>query len=150
MNHLYENIAYLRGLAEGMEIEDSKNGKMVLAIIDVLDEMATAINSLNDDIDELDESVDEIDKDLAELEEDFYEIDDYEGFYDLECPECGELIYIDDPTLFDPAFGENEVICPVCEASIDLTEYGYYDDEDYCECECDCADDAEVATEQTD
>ncbi len=136
MNHLYENIAYLRGLAEGMEIEDSKNGKMVMAIIEVLDEMATAINSLHDDIDEIDEYVDSIDEDLADVEDDLYGEGDYHDYFDLECPECGELILIDDPLLGDPAFGETEVICPVCEATIDLNEY------DYC---VDCADDFAVA-----
>ncbi len=130
MNHLYENVAYLRGLVEGLEIEDPKNSKLFNAMIDVLDDMAEAINTLNDDIDKLDEYVDVLDEGLTDLEGDYYE-DDSEAFYNLMCPECGEMFYVDDMTLFDPEYGDNKVICPLCDAKIDLSEYDYceaYDD----------------------
>ncbi len=131
MNYLYENVAYLRGLAEGLEVDDTKTGKLLNAIIDVLDDMSEAINALNEDIDNLDEYVDVIDEDLSDLEGSFYDEDITDAYYDLICPECGELFYVDDPTLFDPVYGENKVTCPLCDAKIDLAEYDYceaYDD----------------------
>ena len=38
-----EKAAYLKGLAEGMELGDSKNEKLIKAIIDVIDEMAVLV-----------------------------------------------------------------------------------------------------------
>lgn len=126
MNHLYERIAYLRGLADGMEVEDSKNGKLLIAMIDVLDEMADAVNDLNDDLDDMDEYVEALDEDLADLEDDFYDDEDFDDYDEVECPECGELILIDDPTLCDDGCCETVIHCPACNAQIELMD----------ECEC--------------
>ncbi|PID79813.1 MAG: hypothetical protein CSB19_01805 [Clostridiales bacterium] len=150
MTHLKENVSYLRGLVEGLEIKKSKDGKVFHAIIDALDEMAVAINALNEDIKDLDAYIDAIDEDLTDLEDDFYDevydesyddlIDEdelYEGddevvntelpmfefegcecCNNLSCPECGEMIYIEDPSLYNPDFCEMEVSCPMCGANI--------------------------------
>ncbi len=139
MNYLYENVAYLRGLAEGLEIEDKKSGKLLSAMIDVLDDMAEAINALNEDVDNLDEFVDLLDEDLTDLEDDFYDEDFETDYCDLVCPECGEVFLVDDPTLFDPAYGENELTCPVCNGKINLMDYDFYDTYDDC---CDAYDDS--------
>ena len=59
MEHLYAKVSYLKGLAEGMEIEaGSKEGKMILHIIDALEEFADAISELNDEQSDLEEYVD--------------------------------------------------------------------------------------------
>ncbi len=156
MNYLYENVAYLRGLADGLEIEDKKSGKLLSAMIDVLDDMAEAINALNEDVDSLDEYVDVLDEDLSELEDDFYDEDTSDSYYDLICPECGELFYVDDATLFDPVYGASEVSCPVCDAKIDLSECDccaeyddlYEDDDDYIVDQLDAVDDTDVADKE--
>ncbi len=83
MEHLHENIGYLRGLAEGLNVEEQKNGKIVLAIIDCLDEMAYAINQLSQDVDEVEAYVEEVDKDLAEVEDFIMELDDEFDEFDL-------------------------------------------------------------------
>lgn len=122
MNHLYENIAYLRGLAEGLELDDSKKGKMFMAIIDALDEMAAAINLVNDDIDDLDEYVDAIEEDLTDLEDDFYDEDLDDDLCEVVCPECGEILLVDDPLVCDPALGLTTINCPFCDSTIDIEE----------------------------
>ncbi len=150
MNYLKENVSYLKGLVEGLEIKKSKDGKVIHAIVDVLDEMATAMNAMNEDIKDLDAYIDAIDEDLTDLEDDFYDEiydEDYDELIDedelyegdeaaedvelpmfefegceccnnLSCPECGEMIYIEDPSLYNPEFCDMEVSCPMCGAKI--------------------------------
>ena len=68
-----EKVAYLQGLAEGLKINDDKpEGKLLLAMIDVLDDMALTVDDLDNEIAEIVEIVDEIDQDLGVLEGDFY------------------------------------------------------------------------------
>ena len=68
-----EKVAYLKGLAEGMKLNaDTPEGKMLLAIVDVLDDMALTVEDLDDGFTELSAQVDEIDEDLGSLEEDCY------------------------------------------------------------------------------
>ena len=90
-----EKVAYLKGLAEGMDIKtDTKEGKLLGAIVDVLSDMALDLEDLADDVTEMSEHVDAIDEDLNDLETDFYEDydeddEDEDGFYDVTCPNCG-------------------------------------------------------------
>lgn len=76
-----EKVAYLKGLAEGLGIEeDSKEGKLLKAVMDVLADLAVSVEDLEDYTAELTEQVDAIDEDLDALENDFY---------DDECDCCG-------------------------------------------------------------
>ena len=44
-----EKVAYLKGLAEGLNLDtDSKEGKLIAAIIDVLDDMAEKFAEVDD------------------------------------------------------------------------------------------------------
>lgn len=157
--NLTEKVAYLKGLAEGMELEDKKQGKLLLAIIDTLDSMAQTIADNEAELTELTAQVDEIDEDLATVEDDFYgdedefyddeDEDDHcdcgcedddeeeEEFYEVECPECGETIYLDEDLL-----KEDFIVCPNCNTEIEL-EF-----EDDCDCGCDCEDCKEEAEEK--
>lgn len=118
MSSLSDRVAYLKGLAEGMEIgEESKVGKMILAIIDTLGETADAIQQLVDEHEELDEYVESIDDDLAEIEEALFdddddddEDDDDDDLIECECPHCSNTIYFDAES-FDLAEDHK---CPNC------------------------------------
>lgn len=128
-----ENVAYLKGLAEGLDIDSSKKeGKLLIAIIDVLDEMATSIEEVEEVCDELDELVDIIDHDLGDLEEDYYELQDdsEEEIYEVTCPKCGDSVYLDENLMLD-----GEMDCPNCgqELEFDMSEISGCDDD----CECD-------------
>jgi len=100
MDYLYQKVSYLQGLAEGLEIEESsKEGKLLLHMIDALEDFADAIDELNEKIDDVDEYVDFMDEDLADVEEEvfgffddeddyLYEDDFFDDDFDSECPEC--------------------------------------------------------------
>lgn len=149
-----DKIAYIKGLVEGLKLDEDKDEvKVINAIIDVLDEMADTIDDQDEYLDFLDAKVDEIDEDLGEVEEIVYDEDDLDDcdlcsqdcdscfgccqsdyfddneLYLLTCDECGEEFEVSEDELF-----EGEVVCPVCKHVIKL------DLSDFHGCECDCDD----------
>lgn len=95
-----EKVAYLKGLMEGMNLNaDSNEGKLFLAIADVLDEIALEVEDLTDEVMELGDGLDVISDDLGDVEDIVYdededdyedEEDDEEECYATTCPECEE------------------------------------------------------------
>ena len=76
-----EKVAYLEGFIEGLDIDqESKEGRAIYAILDVLNEFAEECEEMKEDIEELEEITDELDEDLGDLEEFI--------FLDEDC-ECG-------------------------------------------------------------
>lgn len=77
MDYLYERVAYLKGLAEGLGIEEeSKEGKLLLHIIDTLEDFAHAMDEITEEQEELEEYVGYIDEDLMDVEDELYGFDD--------------------------------------------------------------------------
>lgn len=135
---ILENVAYLKGLAEGLDIsEQSKEGKLLLAIVDVLEEMAESINDVESVCQEFDELIDVIDEDLGDLEDDFYgcddddEDDDEDSLYEVTCPQCNDTIFLDEDMLID-----GEIPCPNCGQKLEFDLEGCCCDSDDCDC-CD-------------
>jgi hypothetical protein len=131
MSYLKEKVSYLRGLAEGMQISDATNeGKLLKAMLEVMDDFALAIDDMEEIQEQLGEQVDTIDEDLAEIERvvfDEEEDDEDDDFCvsEIECPYCKEKIVIDDEVVNE----ETETLeCPSCHKSIEL------------DWECDCED----------
>jgi hypothetical protein len=131
MSYLKEKVSYLRGLAEGMQISDATNeGKLLKAMLEVMDDFALAIDDMEEIQEQLGEQVDTIDEDLAEIERvvfDEEEDDENDDFCvsEIECPYCKEKIVIDDEVVNE----ETETLeCPSCHKSIEL------------DWECDCED----------
>ena len=82
-----EKVAYLKGLMEGMNLNaDSNEGKLFLAIADVLDEIALEVEDLTDEVMELGDGLDVISDDLGDVEDIVYDEDedDYEDEEDDE------------------------------------------------------------------
>ena len=135
MKYLRERVSYLKGLADGMNIDSETNeGKLLKAIIDVLDDMAIAVDDLEEVQEEMCEQLEEIDEELQDFidtccEEDCDEDCDCEDMYEdiVVCPECGDDISLDDIVLDE----ENKTRCPSCDAVIEVE----FDDE--CMCCCD-------------
>lgn len=136
MSYLTEKMAYIRGLAEGLEIDETtKEGKLLLAIVEALSDTADELYELGDIQDEMQLQLDEVDEDLDELEsfvygdedEDFYDEEDDE--YEVECPNCGDMICFDADLL-----DSDKINCPACGEEIEL-EF-----EDCCE-NCGCCED---------
>lgn len=102
---LKEKASYLKGLADGLNFDKTTaEGKLLAAIIDLLDEMTAEIDGIGEDIDYLGDYVEEIDKDLGELEEyccgddcDCCDCDDC----DCDCDDCDCLACLDDEFDFD-------------------------------------------------
>ncbi len=116
MGYMKEKVAYLRGLAEGMEIGGDPQGKLVNAIIAVMDEMADSVDDLEVAAQEVDECLDELYEEVDSIEEDLYgdEDDDDEDFVEIECPNCGETVYFDQSMLES----DEDLICPNCNEPI--------------------------------
>ena len=118
-----EKVAYLKGLAEGMELDTEKKvGKLLAAIIDVLDDVALELEDVKDGQAELAEGLDAVSDDLEDVENavfDEWDEDEDEYYYDdpeedeecyaTTCPNCEETIYFDESILED-----GEVLCPNC------------------------------------
>ena len=129
-----ERAAYIKGLAEGLGIDEStKEGKVIKALIDAFDDMALTVSDLEAELDELTEQVETIDEDLGSLEEDYYDLDDEcdcdecgaEDFedgdiYEVCCPTCGDIVCIDSDML-----EEGQSTCPNCG---ELLEFDLEDD----------------------
>ena len=59
METLTSKIAYIKGLAEGLKISDeTAEGKVLLKLIEAIDEIAESVDDLLDAHDELEEKVD--------------------------------------------------------------------------------------------
>lgn len=138
MSNMVGKVAYLRGLCDGIEIKpDTKESKVLLAIVDVLEEMAMEMTNLGEAHRELDEYVESIDDDLADMEEvlmgegpfdraSLYDDEDDDDTIEFECPHCGNSVFFD-AYVFDL---EDEHACPHCGHSIAIEELEDDDDED--------------------
>ena len=72
-----EKVAYIKGLAEGLALDDStKEGKVLAAVIDVLGDITNEICEIEDGCDELMEQLDAVDEDLSTVEDIVYGDDD--------------------------------------------------------------------------
>lgn len=136
-----ERIAYVKGLAEGMELDtESKEGKIISAIIDILGDISEEIDAINEEQFNIADQLDEVDEDLSTLEEIIYEEDDEcdcdcdccdedcdcdDDIYEVTCPNCNDIIYLDAEML-----EEEGIACPNCGTDLEF--------EFDCDCECDC------------
>ena len=66
---LSERVAYLKGLADGLKLDEKKSEtKLITGILEVLEDVAETIDTNKQDLVEMTERVDEIDMDLGDLE----------------------------------------------------------------------------------
>ncbi len=112
-----EKVAYLKGLAEGLNLdtEKSKEGKLISVMIGIMEELAMSVEDLEENALNLGEEIDVLSDDLADVEEvvfdeDDDDMEDYDDdWFEVECPTCGADIVVDDEALAD-----GEVECPGC------------------------------------
>lgn len=143
---LNEKVSYIKGLVEGLKLDlETKEGKVLAAILDLLDDMALTVTELDDENNEIWDVVDEIDEDLKDLEEDYanggrcqckseyctcmdheYDCDcmndDAEFSYEMVCPSCGDHVCV-----FEDMFDKGEIECPNCGEHL---EFDFDEDED--------------------
>ena len=132
--NITEKAAYLKGLADGLELDNTtKEGKIIAALLDMVDALAKKLDELDGDVQELNDYCEELDEDLGEVEklllddedcdcdcccddccdddcdccDDCDDCDD-EEYFEVECPGCGETI------CFDGSIDPEELACPAC------------------------------------
>ena len=70
MMSLTEKLAYIQGLCEGLALDDTtKEGKVLLAIVDLLDDLTDTVVQLDNDVDQIFDEIDAIDEDLTDVED---------------------------------------------------------------------------------
>lgn len=138
---LTEKAAYLKGLMEGLSIDGStKEGKVLLALRDVIDEICETVDTIDADVDDIVEFCSNIDEDLSDVENTVFGDDecdcdcddcdcedcdcdcDDDCAYEVVCPTCGDTIELNDLMLED-----GSVECPNCG---ELLEFDFDEDEE--------------------
>ena len=121
-----EKVAYLKGLAEGLDLDTqkSKEGKLISVMIGILEEISLSIEDLEENTLALGEEIDVLSDDLADVEEVVFEDDEDEDevdddYFEVECPTCDEPLIIDEEDM-----EAGIVICPNCESkfALDLSD----------------------------
>ncbi len=137
-----EKVAYIKGLAEGLNLDsETKEGKILAAVIDVLGDITEEICDIEDGCDAMLEQIDAVDEDLSAVEELIYDEDDDcdcddccdcdDDLYEVECPQCHDVIYLD-----EDMFADEGITCPNCGTELEFD----FD----CDCDCeDCEDDCD-------
>lgn len=114
MEQLETRVAYLRGLAEGMDVKGPE-GRILEEMIRAMDQMAKRMRELEERVDDQEAYLEALDEDLTDVEAYVYgeeEDEEAEDALALECPNCEETVLLDDDVLTDDDV--DEVCCPAC------------------------------------
>ncbi|NHM27818.1 AraC family transcriptional regulator [Desulfofundulus sp. TPOSR] len=127
MEDLKSRVAYLQGLSAGMDLEkESKEGRLLSSIIDVLGDFASSFNELQEAQEQLEDYLESIDEDLYSLEDEIYDgrpgMDD-DDYMEVECPRCGEIVCFDRDIVDDEDV--IEVTCPNCDEVVFVNDDTY-------------------------
>lgn len=111
-----EKVAYLKGLIEGMGIDEkSEQGKLFSVIADILEDLASDVADIEENAYDLAEELDALSDDLADVEDVIYDYDDDEDEDDFRCPGCSSKDGEAEPIFF-------ELTCPACDNTITVDE----------------------------
>ena len=120
---LNAKAAYIRGLMTGMDFDaDSKNGKVIAAMMDLLEEMAAQVTEHDNALDQVYDELETLDQDLDDIVSDIYADEDedddgaFETSYEVTCPNCGTVNIVDEDTLMD----SDKIVCAECGAAFDV------------------------------
>ena len=127
-----EKVAYLKGLAAGLGIDkdESKEAKMINAIVDALDDIALSIEDIEENELALGDEIDALSDDLADVEEVIFGDDDEDEddedavCYSVKCPSCGDELCVDEGIL-----EQGSIDCPNCGEKLEF-EFDEDDSED--------------------
>jgi len=115
-----EKVAYLKGLAEGLNIdpEKSKEAKLISVMMDILEDIGLTLSDMEENALDLGEEIDALSDDLSEVEDIVYDRydeeeddgdDEDDDFFEVDCPTCGDALIIDQAVL-----DKGVVECPNC------------------------------------
>ncbi|CCQ94460.1 conserved hypothetical protein [[Clostridium] ultunense Esp] len=146
MEKIDKNLSYMEGLVEGLDLDPStKEGRAIFELIQFNKKMAEEIRDLKLRLTDQEEFIEALDEDLYEVESLLFEYEgdseekefmesaekniqgdrkeeqdegDEEGFYEMECPNCDEMILIDAELMEEN--DQVELVCPECKEVIVL------------------------------
>lgn len=147
-----EKAAYLRGLIEGLGIDETtKEGKVIKAMSELLGELAEAVDGIDEDVTRAYDQINDLSEELEDLEADLYEDEDdeedegdededdeddeedaddandddiaSEPFYEVACPNCGETVYVSEDDL-----DAGEANCAHCGVTFEVALEGDEDE----------------------
>lgn len=148
MERLERDISYMEGLLEGLDLDpSSKEGRALFELIELNKKMVGELRAVKIRMNEQEAFIEALDEDLYEVESLLFDnLEDEEegsggmrrhrfkdraeteqgeseepGYVEMECPNCEELILIDEEGLQEGE--EVELICPECKESI-ILHYG--------------------------
>ena len=144
-----EKAAYLKGLIDGLGIDEStKEGKVIKAMSELLSEMAETVDSIDEDVTHAYDQINDLSDELEDLEADLYEEDEdgesedaededtdddddakdddiaSEPFYEVACPNCGETVYVSEDDL-----DAGEANCAHCGVTFEVALEGDGEDD---------------------
>lgn len=120
---LTEKAAYLKGLMDGLSIDAStKEGKVLLALYDVVNEICETVDTIDSDVDDIVEFCSTMDEDLGDVESYLFDDDDDCDFDDCDCDECEDCDCDCDCDECDCGDCEYEVVCPTCGDTIMIND----------------------------
>ena len=113
---LKEKVAYIKGMMEGMEFDTATTeGKLLDAVSEDLEDVENFL----------------FDEDGGDEDEDDYDEEYEAGLYEITCPQCGEVVCVDEDML-----ANDDLACPNCGTKF---EVDFSEDDDACEgCEGCC------------
>ncbi len=144
-----KRIGYLKGLTDGLAPDtDSKEGKLLHAVVDALEALAHSMSDMEDIVDSVEEQLDDVMDELDEMDEKLDEalvkvgrdgdnIRMFDGnrphehetdptVYQLVCPACQKEFLMDEDML-----AQGAITCPNCK---ELLEFETHCDEHGCGC----------------
>lgn len=142
MNDVRAKVAYLQGLAEGLDLDTgSPEGRVLSSMLDVLVEIADEVEEISEAQTSLAEYVEDVDFDLGALEESLYGdedeggevvrflpesalLEEEDGVRLTCCPECGETLAADAGEI-DSGL---DAVCPSCGCMVtdEFQDTGHY------------------------
>ena len=102
-------------------------------IVDILEDMALEIEEMEESVDTLNDYAEELDEDLGDVEDYLFGDDECDcdccdddcdcdcdccddGFLEIECPKCGEIVCLEED------FDADEIVCPACNEKIEIDD----------------------------
>lgn len=152
--NMNEKVAYIRGLMDGLKLNDNDDTVKVLkSVVELLEDITDEVTDLGELYDELSEQVDAIDEDLSIMEDDFYDEDDSDEddfddfdedneYYEVICPTCGDEICVSEDILMEGA-----IDCPNCGEVLEFDFSDLCAEDINCDCDICSSDDCTLKDE---
>lgn len=142
MGYLAERVSYLRGLVDGISLDKSSPESRIFdEILELFEDIVTSVEAIDEKQDSLTEELEYTREDVDALyydDEDFEDDEDgdeddeeyeEEEYYDeFECPNCGEILPVDEALL--DTEDEITLTCPGCGEKVTISFVDEEDEED--------------------